>query len=124
MLSVQERQRTLAFQRYLCTFKLLPGKVDVAESKWSPDPGNRLQSWLCQVSYLVFLLHSAYKILRLVHTMVFLAGTPLHEMVLHGIVASSSAVFAFWYYVLYIKYPEAFAGFLGMTLTGNISRGR
>ena len=69
--------------------------------------------------------HALYKAVRLLFSLFLLSDpTPLHQLIIHADVVGASAMLAFWYYLLFTKYPDVFVGILQMTLTGNFGQGK
>ena len=120
MLDQAERYRILKFLRHLSTAAALPLQVDL--SSW--DIHSRLQpSWkrlLCRMSFAIYCLHAVCQILSLLHVLIFLQRTPLHQIITHMSLAFGYAVTAFWNYLLYVKYPEINAAIARMTLAGSV----
>ena len=98
-------------------------QVDVEGWKVRADTTTKLRSWASKAWYVSFVAHSFYKIVNFVYTLLFFHGIPLHQMVIHGVLASASAGFGFWYYILYVKYANENAALIRMTLTGTITGG-
>ena len=66
----------------------------------------------------VFGVHCLYKILGLLYAFAFAQDVvPLHQMIIHMILAGLAAMLLYYYYVLYIRYPGSFAAFARMTLS-------
>ena len=73
--------------------------------------------------YIVFILHTVYIVVTLIQEFSFMPGTPLYQIILHGVQALACTMVVLWYYVLYIKYVDVFAIFVRTTLTGDITQG-
>ena len=119
MLDQPERYRILKNLRHLCTVGFLPLEVDT--NSWEIHPYR--SAWkrlLCYVSFIIYSLHGLCQLLSLLHVLMFSHGTPLYQIVIHMIVVSAYALSSFWYYLLYVKYPETNAGIVAMTLTGSV----
>ena len=121
MLNQTERQGVLRLLRTFCTVAFLPLEVDV--NSWELHPYIRplWKKLLCRVSFALYLLHILGQILSLVNALMFMRGTPLYQIIIHGILASSFAVTSFHYYFLYIKYPGVNAAVVEMSLTGSVA---
>ena len=123
MLSLKERQAVLKWFRRFCTVDLFPVQVDIKGWKVQPGCSTRARSWASKASYALYLAHSLYKVLSLVYTLLFLRGVPLHQMIIHGVMASAAVNYGLWYFILYVKYVDENAAVLRMTLTGAITGG-
>ena len=124
MLDQTDRYRILKYFRFLSTAALLPLEVDV--SSWEIRPRLRA-SWkrlLWRVSFAIFCLHSLCQLFSLLHVLIFLRSTPLHQIIIHMTVAFWYAATAFFNYVLYVKYPGINAAIARMTLTGSVDGGK
>ena len=118
MLLLHERFWILQYLRYSCIFNLLPARVDLKTWKLSAGTDKKWKQWACNLAYALALTHTVYVILRFFHALLFVPGVPLHQLVIHGDLAGGYLMTVYWYYVLYLKSPDAYAGFLIMTLTG------
>ena len=124
MLDQTERYRILKYFRFLSTAAFLPFEVDV--SSWKIHPRLRA-SWkrlLWQMSFAIFCLHSLCQLLSLLHVLIFLRSTPLHQIIIHMTLACGYATTAFFNYLLYLKYPGINAAIARMTLTGSVDGGK
>ena len=121
MLTLKERQEVLKWFRCFCTIGLLPMQVDV--EGWKVRADTTTLSWASKAWYASFVAHSLYKILNFIYTLLFFHGIPLHQMIIHGVLASAAADFSLWYYILYVKYPNENAALIRMTLTRTITAG-
>ena len=100
--------------------------LEVKLDTWEINPGVQ-QSWkklACRVSAGIFFAHTLYKNLSLLCALVFAWHTPLHQMVIHIILAATSAMYSFWYYILYIRYPGTFATYATMTLRATVTESK
>ena len=90
----------------------------------SSGTGKMWKDWLSQCLSVLYTLHVLYKIWTLL--LVFLLGhaTPLHQIILHALLAGCSMAQVFWHYHLFVKYVGDFATFVRITLTGNLNGGR
>ena len=123
MLTLKERRNVLVFFGYFCTMNRFPVQVDIQHWRLRPGAASKWKEFVSKAWYVLFILHAVYKVVTLVHVLLFIPGTPLYQIILHGVVASSCVMVAMWYYVLYIKYADVFAIFVRTTLTGNITGG-
>ena len=124
MLNSKEKQHVLAWFRFFSKAGVLPLQINV--DGWEVHPEQKL-TWkklACQVYLYIFLAHTLYKNLTLAHVFMFGQGVPLYQMVVHMVLAAASAMLSFWYYVLYIQYPETFAAFTRTTLTATATGGK
>ena len=123
MLTLQERHEVLKWYRHFSIINLFPMRVDF--SGWNVWPGTttKLRSWASKAWYAFYVAHALYKTLSLLCILLFVRGIPLHQMIIHGVLAGGTAVFGFWYYILYVKYPDVNAALIRMTLTGTITGG-
>ena len=119
MLDQPERFRILKNMRHLCIISFLPLEVDIKNWKIYPCR-SAWKKLVCHISFAVYCLHGLYQLLSLLHVLMFSRGTPLYQIVIHMIVVSAYALSSFWYYLLYVKYPETNAGIVAMTLTGSV----
>ena len=72
--------------------------------------------------YILFILHTVYQVLTLVHVLLSIPGTPLYLIIFHAGMATISVMIAmWWYYILYIKHAVVFAIVVRLTFTGNIT---
>ena len=124
MLTLQERHQALLFFRKFCTSKLLPADVDVDGWELRQSFKTPLRTkWIAKLFYAAFSVQALYKIASLVLVLLSSNTTPLHQIMIHAVLATAYGIFAYWYYVLYIQHGEVFAAFFQMTLTGKIGRG-
>ena len=123
MLTLKERQDVLKWFHGICTIDLLPMQVDILGWKVHAGTATKLRSWASKAWYASFAAHSLYNVLNFLYTLFFLRGIPLHQMIIHGVVASAAPVYVLWYYILYIKYVDENALLIRMKLTGNITGG-
>ena len=66
-----------------------------------------------------------YKIARLVSGFLFLhKEIPLHQTIIHLAVAIAAAMMVFWYYVLFIKYPEVYLSTMKIALKDSFGQGK
>lgn len=89
-----------------------------------PQRGKNWKFWICKVSYAIFTVHALYKLFRLVNIFLFLRGIPLHQTIIHAVLAADGVTFVFWHYWLYFKHADLNAAYVRMTLAGSISGGK
>ena len=124
MLNSRERWNFLELLHHICTLKLLP--LDIRLKTWEIGPvvGNTLTAWTYKAAFASFLAHVSYQGVTFTHVLLFCRRTtPLYQSLIHAEFAIGSVMLAFWYYVLYIKYPSVNAALWRMTLTGDIAGG-
>ena len=125
MLSPQECQQVLVFLGYFCKARLLPAEVCTEHWELSQRFHTAGRSGLIpKIFYALFAVHGLYKVLSLVNVLLFATGIPLHEAMIHAVMAIDCVTFGYWYYVLYIKYAEVYAALLRMTLTRNLGQSK
>ena len=125
MLSLQERRQVLVFIGYSCKARLLPAQVSTQNWELRTHFHFAGQSgWIAKVSYALFLFQALYKILSLVYILIFIRGVPLHQIMIHTVLAIDYGTFSYWYYVLYIQHPDLYAQLLQITLTGNTGQSK
>ena len=116
MLNKGEKFEFLRLFRFWCKVGLLPVQVNL--STWEIRPhANKLTIWICHLWYYLFVLNSLYKAVALVYWLK--VGIPLHQAIVHGVLAAGFFVCIYSYYVMFIKYRRLFGVYLSMTLTGN-----
>ena len=123
MLNSTERQHVLAWYRFFSKVGALPVQVNVDCWKIRPGLTSAWKKLASRVSLGIFLTHALYKILTLAHAFMFGQDIPLYQLAIHIILAAISAMCSFWYYVLYIRYPDTFAAFARITLTAKVPGG-
>ena len=124
MLTLQERHEAVMFIRQFCTKKLLPADVDVDGWELRQRFKTPLRTkWNTKLFYAAFSVQGLYKIASLVLVMLSSNTTPLHQIIIHAVLAMAYGIFVYSYYVLYIQHGEVFTAFFQMTLTGKIGRG-
>ena len=124
MLTLEERHEVLAFLRLSSIFCTLPIRVDVESWNVSAGTDSRWKSWICTGSYVLFAAHALLKVFRAFYTLFYCTGTPLHQIMLHFDVVLAATAFVYWYYLLYVKYPNVNAGLTKITLAGAIATGK
>ena len=123
MLTLQERRQVLLFFRQFCRSKLLPADVDTEDWKLRQGFNTALRTkWISKLFYALFAAHALYKIASFILVLLSANATPLHQMMIHAVLATAYGMFVYWYYVLYIQHGEVFAEFLRMTLAGKIGQ--
>ena len=125
MLIAVERHQILLFLRCFCKARFLPADVDVQrwELRQFFHTGDR-RGWICKAFYALFALRALYKNLSLIHVLLSPAPTPLHQIMVHAVLAAAYWTFVYWYYVLYIQQPDVYAALLHMTLTAKIGQSK
>ena len=88
-----------------------------------PGTGKIWKEWMSIGWFALVILHCLYKNLRLLHVLIFVSGTPLHQIILHSVLAVDSMTVSVWYYIIYMEYADDFALFVRITLTGNVTGG-
>ena len=121
MLNLEERRNVLVFLQYFCTLNRIPAQVDVQGWRLSPGAGAKWKEFVSKAWYILYILHTVYQVLTLVHVLVFIPETPLYLIIFHAGAASISVMTSLWYYILYIKHAVVFAIVVRSTLTGNIT---
>ena len=125
MLTVEERHRVLICISYIFSICLLPGRVKVQTWEFNPRCASKLKSRACKTSYFLFIAHALYKIGRLLSEYLFLNNIiPLHQVIIHLIVAAATALMVYWYYFLFVKYPDVCLGLMKMTFSGSFSQSK
>ena len=123
MLPQKDRFSILQFLRYSSIGNFYP--VDVNPKNWEVRPGRaeKWKEWLCYFFYTLDIAHAIFTSTRLIHVIVFLPEeVPLHQLVIHGELAGAYVVAGvYWYYELFIRNADVYAGFIRITLTGNLS---
>ena len=123
MLNSKERQHVLACYRNFAKVGALPLQINV--KRWDIDPiKSTWKKLACRVNFGIFLAHALYKNLTLAHAFLFGQDVALYQLVVHMVLATSPAMLSFWYYVLFIQYPETYAAFAKMTLTATVTGGK
>ena len=125
MLTLQERRQSLLFLHYLCNAKLLPAEVNIQQLELHQvfHTAGRA-GWISKVFYALFAANALYKNLSLVYLLLFTTGTPLHQIMIHAVLAVCCGIFVYWYFILYIQHPFVHARILHMTMTGNIGKSK
>ena len=109
------------FLGYFCKAGLLPLQVNVDSWEIRPEAKSLWKKWTCHVSFGVLLLNTLYKNGSLVYEFVFAQDTPLHQTVIHMVLAGASAMMSFSYYIQHVRFPGTFVKFAGMTLKANVT---
>ena len=121
MLNQRERHHVLKFFRYFSKLGVFPLQVNVG--CWEIHSGFK-STWkklACRATLGMFLAQTLYKNLSLAHVVAFGRDIPLHQMIIHMIIAAASVLMAFWYYVLHVQYRGAYAAFARVTLTATVT---
>ena len=92
MLTLKERRRVLTYLRFFTTFYLLPVTVHLHTVEPRVVTGTSRNTWICRVSYAIFLAHTLYKVLSLVYALFFSQGILLHQIMVHGVVAAAAVM--------------------------------
>ena len=124
MLNTEERQRVAISTSHFISISLLPATLDVKNWEFTPGCVTKVKSWACKISYATFVLHALFKIWRLIYELLILQSTiPLHQVIIHLALAADAVVTMFWYYVLFIKYPDVYLGTMKTSLSGSLGQG-
>lgn len=123
MLTTKERHRVLLFLHSCSIFCLIPMRVYVSSWDVLPATDTRRKEWACKGAYVLFLTHTLYKVTSLLYALFFCHHVPVHQLLIHGVFASAVFMIGYWYYQLFIADAYAYAGFVTMTLKGNITGG-
>ena len=124
MLTSKERQNVLKFLLFVTTINPFPAQLNKETAEIRVDSSTKRKAWTCKVSYLLFILHSTYNNLTLMHAVWVLQNVPLYEIVVHAVFAFASLLYVYWYYILYIKQADVTAGFRSLTLTMALIEGK
>ena len=118
MLTAKERRQVLVFLQYVSKMNFFPIQVD--PQGWEIGAGckNKLKAWACKLALVLFAAHALYKNCALIYVILILTGTPLHQLLFHGILAAGSVVFISWQFVLYWQSPDLTAAFWKISLNG------
>ena len=119
MLNKAERFKILKFIGNCCNIGYLPAVVNLSSWHLQHSTTGR-RKWPSLTFFGISVLHCLYKIAMLIGVYFTQKQTPLHELIIHAMVALGPPFVFFWYYLLFIKYPGAFSCFFHLTLTGNI----
>ena len=118
MLSPQERYNILRFLRFFCI--IIPFPAQLSLKTWQighPGGCTKRKAWASKASYLLLILHVVYINLTLIHALFVLRTVPLYQLILHAVFASSTALYVFWYYILYVRHANATGEFRSLTLS-------
>ena len=75
--------------------------------------------------YGLFIAHVVYKIVSLVYGFLFLRNLiPLHQVMIHLAVTAPAAMVVFWYYTIFIQYPNIFLDVMKISLTASGEPGK
>ena len=116
MLNKAERFEVLRMIRFWCKIGFLPMEVNLSTWELLPHAKKRT-TWKCYFLFLLYAMNGLYKLIALVYWLK--VGVPIHEAVIHAVLAVVPTVYCYWYYFLYFKNPRLFGMYLKMTLTGN-----
>ena len=122
MLTLDERAQVVKVLHYFCSFHLFPVRVDTERWELCPGAGALWRTLACSISYGLFVANTSYKVGSLLYVLFLTEGTPLHQIMIHGILAVGFLMIAFWYYVLFIKHADVNAQFVRTTLTCEIGK--
>ena len=116
MLTEVDKRQILSGIRYVyLLYNPVALDLSTGELSWSVPLRKRL---ICKVSYVFFLCHTIFKILRLLQTFVYeKETTELFEFILHINFVFAMVVIAFSYYFLFIQYPDIHAGIVKFSLS-------
>ena len=123
MLNLKERRQVLAFLRYSYCFNLCPTRVDTQTWKLRRGIGTKKTAWICYISYGSFLAHVSYKLLALAYSLFVLPSVPLHQILIHAVIAVVGVMNSFFYYAIHFNHADVNASFVRMTLTGDLTGG-
>ena len=121
MLSLTERFEIIKFLHFFAKWSLFPVQVDI--ELWELRALTRWRTLTCFISYGLFVANTGYKFVRLLYVLLFLRNTPLHQVMIHGIVVVGFLIVTFWYYVIFVKHADVHAKLFSMTMTGKIGEG-
>ena len=125
MLTLEERQKVAKSTSYFFSIFLIPARFDVNTWQFYPGCATKYKNWACKISYALFIVHTLYKVLRLIGGFPFLQNTtPLHHAIIHFAVATATPIFVGWYYLLFIKYPDAYLLIMNMSLSDSFGQGK
>ena len=97
--------------------------MDPQRSEIRPGYKSKRKAWACKLAYAVFIAHAFYKSLGLLYVLLFLNDVPLHQVLIHGILAAASCIWVFWQYDLYWKNADLSTAFWKVSMTGNVAGG-
>ena len=118
MLSLQERYNILRLLRFFCIIIPFPAQLNVETWQIRHTGGfTKRKAWASKASCLLFILHAVYINLTLIHALFALRTVPLYQLILHAVFASASALYVFWYYILYVRHGNVTAEFRSLTLS-------
>ena len=123
MLSLQERYGVLKFFRFFCIWSLFPVQVDPKTRKISTATYSKRKAGICKASFVLYVLHSLYTILMLIYAIFDSERIPLHQIIIHGVLATASANYGYCYYVQYIRHADVTVGFRNLTLALTMAQG-
>ena len=124
MLTAKERHQILILLGHFSRVNLFPIQVDAQSWEIGAGCKSKLKSWACGVAYALFIAHSLYKTVGLLYVFLFLRGIPLHQNIIHGVMAGGSVTFMLWQYFLYWKNAGVTALFVKISLSGVASNGK
>ena len=123
MLTVKERHEILLSLQHCHQLSLYPTQVCTLHWKLQPGADKRWKAWIFHLNYGLLVAHVLYKNLTLVYTLLVLSHIPLHQILIHAVLAAFGVMNSFFYYVLHYQYAHDNAAFVRMTLTGDLARG-
>ena len=123
MLTLKERTQVLRVFRYFCSVNFVPVQVDIKSLELHAATATTWKALVYLISYGLIITNTVYKAMSLLYVLFFLRGTPVHQIMVHAVVAMVSVMVTGWCYALYIKHFHVNVNFLNMTLTGNVSGG-
>ena len=124
MLTRADRYRILTSLRLVCNLNPFPLEVNLQSCNVISGRDRKWKVWLCKVTYALFIIHACYKVFRLAKVLLFLPTTPLHQVIIHGVLAAAGVIVGFWHYWLYYKCADVMAAYARITLSGNIAGGK
>ena len=124
MLGFEERFSVLGLLKFLSILNAFPLHVDTEKWEIYPRRSKHWKAWACYLCYFLVIIHTLYTSIRFLHVFLILPEVPpLQQMLIHGMSAAGYVLFAYWYYVLFIKYADTYTGVMGLTLTLSIADG-
>ena len=123
MLSLKERSNVLEFLQFFCICNPLPVQVDTRICQVHSGAGTKLKAMVCKASYLLFIAHTIYNNVTLIHAIFVIRNVPLYQVILHAVFAFASMLYVYWYYILYVSHADVTAEFRSLTLSMRVAAG-
>ena len=123
MLSLKERQEILKIYRLVSILGLFPVSVDPEKWEIRSGCGSKWKSLVCTLSVSLFGAHAAYKCASLLYAFNLYPPVPLYKLVIHADLAIATLIFAFWYYIMYVKDGSLHSQLAGLILTTGSTEG-